>query len=197
MKKNQVQQDLASIRNLMERSSKFISLSGLSGILAGIYALSGSAFAYFTLNKPTLSHDDLITKIIFAAILVLLASVTTGLALSARKAKRNGQKVWGAASRSLLFQMMVPLLTGGVLILLDLNNNKFDCLAAFCLVFYGLALISASSFTFTDIKYLGLGEVVLGLISAVYPNYSLLLWALGFGLLHIVYGSIMYLKYDK
>jgi len=202
MEENQVHQDLASIRNLMERSSKFISLSGLSGILAGVYALAGSGIAYDMLNSEAASLTtensfQVIFKLAVIAVLVLLAAVITGLLLSGRKAKRRGQQIWGPTSRALLFQMIVPLLTGGLLIALFLSRGNVDMIAAVCLIFYGLALISASSFTFTDIKYLGLCDVALGLIAAVYPGYSLLLWAAGFGVLHIVYGSIMYLKYDR
>ena len=201
MKEDQVHQDLASIRKLMERSSKFISLSGLSGILAGVYALAGSGIAYFMINKKAdqLAENDfqLIYRLSVIAILVLVVSVLTGLLLSVRKAKKTGQQIWGPTSRALLFQMIVPLLTGGLLIGLFLSRGNVEMIASVCLIFYGLALISASSFTFTDIKYLGLCDVALGLIAAAYPGYSLLLWAIGFGVLHMVYGSIVYLKYDR
>lgn len=200
MKENQVQQDLASIRNLMERSSKFISLSGLSGILAGVYALAGSGAAYFMMNNRTgqaENYTEYTLRFSVIAVVVLLASVLTGLLLSSHKAQKTGQQIWGPTSRALLFQMVVPLLTGGLLIILFLSRGNIDMIAAACLIFYGLALISASSYTFTDIKFLGLCDVVLGLIAAIYPDYSLLLWAIGFGALHIVYGSIMYLKYDR
>jgi hypothetical protein len=196
MKENQVQQDLASIRNLMERSSKFISLSGLSGILAGIYALIGSAFIYWNSYFPMQSEPDRASVIIIAAV-VLLASVITGIVLSARKAKRKGQQIWGPASRLLSFHMAGPLLTGGILIIIFFYKGNAGLAAPASLIFYGLALLSASNFTFTDIKYLGLSEIALGLIAAMYPGSSLLLWAFGFGVLHIVYGSIMYLKYDR
>lgn len=196
MKENQVQQDLASIRNLMERSSKFISLSGLSGILAGIYALIGSALVYLNGYFPKQSEADW-TSIILIAVAVLLASVTTGIILSVRKAKTKGQQIWGPASRLLIFHMMGPLLTGGILIIILLYKGNAQLAAPASLIFYGLALLSASNFTFNDIKYLGLSEIVLGLIAAFYPDYSLLLWAVGFGVLHMVYGSIMYLKYDR
>ena len=198
MKDNQVQQDLALIRNLMERSSRFISLSGFSGILAGVYALVGSAIAFYMLNNTTAeSGAGLVGKVTAVAFFVLAASVSTALVLSARKAKKTGQQMWGPTSRLLLFHMMVPLLTGGIFIAVLLYQGNVGVLGAVSLIFYGLALLGASNYTFTDIKYLGLCEIVIGLIAAIYPAAGLLLWATGFGVLHIVYGSVMYFKYDR
>jgi len=215
VKENQVHQELASIRNLMERSSKFISLSGLSGILAGVYALIGAGLAYKMIYSDRIlrpsrtpvydteiavqSHDSvsLLIQLFGIALVVLIASLTTGFILSLRKARRTGQQFWGPSSKVLVFNLAVPLLTGGALILIFLWRGYFGIVAPAALVFYGLALIGAGNFTFKGVQYLGINEIILGLIAALYPGYGLLFWALGFGVLHIVYGSIMYLKYDR
>ena len=205
MKKEEIQDDLASIRSLMERSSKFISLSGLSGVLAGVYALIGATAVYFVMDHPSLNYSDVpflqllnvLPYLIWIAIIVLVVSILTGVLLSYQKAKRNGQPIWGNTSKALLFHMTVPLLTGGLLILIFLRQGYFGTAAPAMLVFYGLALIGASNFTFTDIKFLGICEIILGLIAACVPGYGLAFWAIGFGILHIVYGSVMYLKYDR
>lgn len=206
MENNKVQQDLASIRQLMERSSKFISLSGLSGILAGVYALAGAGFAYSILNNSGAANTSFemngsssqATGYIFTiVIIVLMASIATGLVFSARKARKNGQQLWGPTSRLLLYNMAVPLFAGGALIMILISKGNMDMLIPVSLIFYGLALTGASNYTFTDIKYLGLCEIVLGIIAAIYPAVGLLLWATGFGLLHVIYGSMMYLKYDR
>ncbi len=205
MKKEEIQNDLASIRSLMERSSKFISLSGLSGILAGVYSLIGAGAAFYVIGSPNINYSHLtflqalnaLPYLIWIAIAVLVASVLTSVALSYQKAKHTGQPIWGNTSKALLFHMIVPLITGGLLILIFLYRGYFGIVAPAMLVFYGLALIGASNFTFTDIKYLGLCEIILGLIAAFIPGYGLAFWALGFGVLHVVYGSVMYLKYDR
>jgi hypothetical protein len=205
VKKEEIQDDLASIRSLMERSSKFISLSGLSGILAGVYSLIGAIAAYCIMDHPALNYNDVtllqfihaLPYLVWIAIAVLVASILTSTLLSYQKAKRNGQPIWGNTSKALLFHMVVPLLTGGLLILIFLYRGYFGIVAPAMLVFYGLALIGASNFTYTDIKYLGLCEIGLGLIAAFMPGYGLAFWAIGFGILHIVYGSVMYLKYDR
>jgi hypothetical protein len=201
------EKDIASIRTMMERTAKFISLSGLSGVLAGIYALAGATAAYFLVHYPvsplnyrTFSiseSDDALWKLIVIASLVLFASITTGLWFSHRKAKKHGVQLWGPASRTLVMNMAIPLVSGGIFILIMLYTGHFGLAAPACLIFYGIALIQASTNTFDEIRYLGFCEIFLGLISALYPGYGLIFWAIGFGVLHIVYGAIMYNKYDK
>jgi hypothetical protein len=204
VKEKEIQDDLASIRSLMERSSKFISLSGLSGILAGIYALIGAATAFCIMREP-LNYDritflhllSVLPYLVGIAMAVLIASLVTGVLLTYRKAKKKGQPIWGKTSRALLFNMAVPLVTGAFLILIFLYRGYFGIVAPASLIFYGLALMAAGNFTFTDVKVLGISEIILGLIAACFPGYGLLFWAVGFGLLHIVYGLVMYLKYDR
>jgi predicted lysophospholipase L1 biosynthesis ABC-type transport system permease subunit len=200
------EKDLASIRTMMERSTKFISLSGLSGVLAGIYAIAGAIAAYFIIQYPispfryrveSATNPTILSKLILIAALVLLASISTGVLLSNRKAKKNGLKLWSVASRNLLFNLSIPLGTGGIFILIMLYTGHFGLAAPASLIFYGLALIQGSSTMFDEIRYLGFTEIALGLISALYPGYGLIFWTIGFGLLHIIYGTIMYNKYDK
>lgn len=203
----EIEEELVSIRSMMERSSKFISLSGLSGILAGVYALIGAGFAYNDLYNGIGRHhynphyriveDIEAAYLMILAILVLTASLLTGFILTKRKAKRNSQPIWGKVSRSLLFHLATPLITGGILIIVLINRGYFGVAAPASLIFYGLALVSASNFTYKDVRYLGLCEIVLGLIAACLPGFGLLFWAIGFGVLHIIYGSLMYFKYDK
>jgi hypothetical protein len=200
------EKDIASIRTMMERSAKFISLSGLSGVLAGIYALVGAASAYYTVHYPrspfdyrtySIRESDAIWKLLGIAAVVLVASIGTGLWFSQRKAKKHGVQLWGPVSKTLMINLAIPLVSGGLFILVMLYTGHFGLAAPASLIFYGIALIHGSSNTFDEIRYLGFCEILLGLISALYPGFGLVFWAIGFGVLHIVYGSIMYNKYDK
>jgi len=207
VKEKEIQDELTSIRSLMERSSKFLSLSGLSGILAGIYALIGAGAAYNLLNydipdfwyngKYSFVGNLEIIALLSIAIAVLVASLVTGFILSYRKAKLKGQPIWSAASRALLFNMAVPLITGGLLLLILIFRGYYGIICPLSLVFYGLSLVNAGNFTFGEVRYLGILEILLGLIAACLPGYGLLFWAIGFGVLHIIYGSVMYFKYDR
>lgn len=200
------QKDLESIRNLMERSVKFLSLSGLSGILAGVYALAGAATAYFMVHYPlsplnyrqeSMRDGDAVIKLLSIAIAVLALSLITGYVLANRKAKKQGVQVWNSTSKRLVINLAIPLVTGALFILILLWNGHYGVAAPACLVFYGLALLNASANLFDEIRYLGYCEIGLGLISALLPGYGLLFWAAGFGVLHVLYGTLMYKKYDR
>lgn len=204
--KSKYEADIASIRNMMDRTSKFISLSGLSGVLAGVYALIGAGTVYFMVHFPrspfgyrveTIQPLDTVVKLMGVALAVLVASISTGLWLSSKKAKRAGLKVWNASSRALLINLAVPIVSGGIFILILLMNSHYGVVAPACLIFYGLGLINASANLYDEIRYLGYSEICLGLISAALPGYGLLFWSLGFGVLHIIYGLFMFRKYDR
>lgn len=199
------QQDLASIRHLMERSSKFISLSGLSGVLAGIYALAGAAFAYYFIyhqdSTRTISEyqrqPGLVYYLIIVAAAVLILSIATGLILSYQKAQRVNTTFWNETSKRLMINLAIPLVAGGLFILILLYRGYFGIIAPSFLLFYGLALINASNNLYDEVRYLGYLELALGIISALLPGYGLYFWAVGFGVLHIFYGALMYRKYER
>lgn len=205
-KNSDYQKDIESIRELMERSVKFVSLSGLSGILAGCYVLIGAAVAYalvqypiFPLNfrQESIQDTSIIMKLLVIAFVVLFASLITGYSLAARKATKLGGNIWNSTSKKLFINLSVPLLTGGVFILFLLFYGHFGIAAPACLIFYGLALVNASPNLFDEFRYLGYTEIILGLISTALPGYGLIFWAIGFGVLHIIYGAMMFKKYDR
>ena len=200
------QSDIASIRSVMERSVKFLSLSGLSGVLAGIYALVGATSVYYLIYYPYspfgfrfyyVNEKAIILKLILIASTVLILSISTAYFMSVRKAKKIGVGIWNKTSKDLLQGLFIPLITGGLLIIVLVSRGYFGIVAPACLIFYGLALIQASSFTFNEIRYLGFSEIILGLLAALLPGYGLVFWAVGFGVLHIIYGSVMHYRYDS
>lgn len=190
--------DIGEIKDLMNRSSRFISLSGLSGIMAGIYALIGAAVAYWlvsTSGREYLILDGKIFRLIALDLfLIALFSVLTAIYLTTRKARKNGEKVWDASSRRLLINFLIPLVAGGAYILIILNQQKYGQTGALMLIFYGLALVNAAKYSIGNIRYLGYIEIILGLICAVFPGYGFWLWVIGFGVMHIIYGSLIYIQ---
>ena len=193
--------DISEIKDLMNKSSRFISLSGISGILAGIYAIIGASIAYnivTTSERGYLILDGNIFRLcVLILFLVALFSIITGIYFTTRKAKKNGAKIWDNSSRRLVINFLIPLVVGGLYILIILNQQKYGQTAALMLIFYGLALISASKYSIGDIRYLGFIQVILGLICAWLPGYGFWLWVLGFGVMHIIYGTWMHFKYDR
>ncbi|MEM5540198.1 hypothetical protein [Olleya sp. AS48] len=193
--------DISEIKNLMNKSSRFISLSGLSGILAGIYALVGAAMTYYyvtTYSYGTLLLDGWVFKtIIFILFMVAFLSIVTGIYLTTKKAKKNDEKIWDTSSRRLIFNFLIPLVVGGLYILIILSQGRYGQTGGLMLIFYGLALINASKYSIGNIKYLGYTEIILGLIATLYPGYGFWIWVIGFGFMHIIYGTYMHFKYDK
>lgn len=196
-------QDIAEIRSMMERSSKFLSLSGWAGIMAGIYALAG---AYIASSIYQFSPDRImynlsmpagLSELILLALIVLVLAIGTAIFLSYGKARKRGEQVWNTTSKRMIIHMSVPLAAGGIFMVILLSKNLIGLLAPASLVFYGLALYNAGNFTYSEIKYLGIIQVCLGLISSYFIAYSLMLWALGFGVVHIVYGIVMHFKYER
>jgi len=189
---------------MMERSVKFISLSGLSGVMSGLYALAAAYFAYRQIYLGELSRPKVffefypfrIYQLILLGGITLIASLVTGLYLSNRKAKRVGSSIWNATSKRLFFNLSIPLISGGIFALISLWQGYYGMVAPICLLFYGLALINASENLFNEVRYLGYCEIILGLLSAYYIGYGLIFWAVGFGVLHIIYGAVMHRKYD-
>ena len=199
-------QDISEIRNIMERSSNFISLSGLSGIMAGIYALIGSFIAYrivyleksiLGIREVYINENETIIKLSVVAIVVLILAIGTGIWLTAKKSGLTNFKFSDEGFINLLVNLLIPLISGGLFILILVNRGFYSIVAPSFLIFYGLALINGSKYTLRDIRYLGIIEVVLGLLCALLPGYGLVFWAFGFGVMHILYGSIMYFKYEK
>ncbi|HEV7379708.1 MAG TPA: hypothetical protein VGN64_07940 [Dyadobacter sp.] len=201
--------DLTEIRSMMERSTKFLSLSGMSGVMAGIYALAGaylvrqSFYSNYSGAKvwdyTAVSRDDIAgnTDLILITISMLILAVGTAIFLAYRKSGKNGEKLWNAAAKRLVTNMAIPLVTGGIFILILFAKGMLVLIAPATLLFYGLALINASRFTYDDLRYLGFIQIILGLVATYFVGHALLLWAVGFGIMHIVYGIIMHLKYEK
>lgn len=188
MEENEIAAELASIRKLMERSAKFISLTGLSGVMAGIYALAGAFLV---------SRTETVNTICTIGIAVLILSLATAVFLTLRKGRKKEERVWNPVSKRFLINLFIPLVTGGLFIIVQLTRAEYAWISATCLIFYGLALVSASHYSFAEVWWMGVSNIALGLIAAYIPGYGLVLWALGFGVLHIVYGAVMYFKYDR
>ena len=196
--------DISEIRTMMERSSKFMSLSGLAGIMAGIYALAGAWIAYKVIQfNPVEMVDETgslpgsISRVILLALIVLVLALSTAIYLSRRKANQREEKAWNAITKRLLMNMAVPLVAGGVLILVFISKGSIGMMVPTALIFYGLALYNAGRYTYEEVGTLGLIQIGLGLLCSYFMEYGLLFWSLGFGVLHIIYGTYMHYRYER
>jgi len=210
MKTKQPLEDLKEIRKMMETSSKFLSLSGLSGISAGLVALIGAGYAAYIIRKFELKYghylatgklDEAFTslelKLFFTALLILIFAVGFGFLFTYLSAKKKKQHLFTPVAFKLAFSLGLPLAFGGIFIILLYLKGYYFLIAPSTLMFYGLGLLNASKYVHIEIKYLAIIQMILGLLAVWFEEYSLYIWAFGFGVMHIIYGIIMYFKYDK
>ena len=206
MSKQDQLETLTEIRNIMDRTTRFISLSGLSGVFAGLSALTGAAVVkwYFVRHNidyrqdlgSNLTNDNLI--FIFATAIVTLAlAICTAILFTARNAQNKNLRSWDNQSKRLLVNLAIPLATGGAFCAILVYHNLLFLVAPATLVFYGLALLNGSKYTFGEIRYLGILEIAIGLVASVFVGYGLMFWTFGFGVLHVVYGALLYFKYER
>lgn len=207
--------DLKEIRSIMERSSRFISLSGLTGVFAGTMALLGALTVYlykqdFFFGRyysssivdssrmlTATEFRNLVAFVLVVAFVVLVLALGFGILFTTRNARRKGLPYWDLSARRMLINLFIPLVAGGFFCLALIYHHLIFLLAPATLVFYGLALINASKYTLNEVRYLGFSQIILGLIALFVVGYGLIIWAIGFGLLHIVYGSTMYWRHER
>lgn len=212
MIKNDPAHELSHIRGLMERSTRFLSLSGLSGVVAGVVALGGATLARHHITAAlgagtdTLTYgtmrgqvpaDDLRWTLLMDAGLVLCMALLGAFWFTWRRSRRTGQDLWDTSARRLMVNLLVPLVAGGVFCLALFFYGLPGLVAPATLVFYGLALFNAGKYTLDEVRWLGLSELVLGLLALFWLEAALLFWAFGFGVLHIFYGGLMYLRHER
>ena len=206
LKMRKPEQELAEIKSMMERSTRFLSLSGLSGVLAGIYALVGAGIAYFWIYLPDTAYGqestpmrgaNLRVSLLAVALVVLVLAIGSAYLLSQQKSQRNSQQFWTPASKRFFSALFIPVVCGGLFCFALIHESTYQLIASATLIFYGLGLINAAQFSLREIKNLGLGQLVLGLLAAFFPDFGLICWAVGFGVLHVVYGTMMYYRYYR
>ena len=206
MKEKEAIETLNDIRDIMERSTRFLSLSGWSAILVGAYACAATAVAFRILGEPGSyhvqpDHVNTLHKLLAVsatALGVLVLSLATAFAFSYRKCKRSGDKpLFTAATKRFLWSFFLPLLVGGVFCVSLLLHGHYGLTSSVMLLFYGLALVNASKYTYSNTRYLGYAEILLGLADSFAADYALLFWCAGFGVCHILYGLFFRLRIER
>jgi magnesium-transporting ATPase (P-type) len=193
--------DISAIKDLMNKSSKFISLSGLSGVFAGIYSLIGAAYYYFNVQQPSNNNliltKDIVSSITIIILLVGFATTITTFYFTSIRSKTTNEKAWNSASKNLAISFSTSLYIGVLYIAILYFKEEYTYIIALLLLFYGLGLINASKYTTNIVKPLGVIEVIIGLLCIIYPQQSFWFWVVGFGIVHVIYGGLIYYKYDK
>jgi hypothetical protein len=219
MTNNEHLDQINHIKKMMEENSKFLSLSGLSGVFAGVTALVGAFFAYGILTSHNINpfgnqmrssslldkslyldindYNQMVWELVIVAVSVFAIAIIGGFIFTYLKVKKEGASLWTSSTRRLLINLAIPLFAGGMMGLAFIKDGNTVYIAPISLIFYGLALLNASKYTLRDIRYLAICEVLLGILGMFFLGYGFIFWIIGFGFLHILYGVIMYFKYDR
>ena len=196
MNKDKALESVNEIKELMEKSSKFISISGLAAIMAGVYALAGTYIATCLVTPDTTLITALKLMIIVAILVLAAAAVTAGI-LSYNKSKKLRQKFFSKLTYRALWNFSLPMLAGGIVCISILMHEYYDILASVMLLFYGLALVNTSKFTYSSVAWLGYAFLCLGIADCFFEGHALMFWTIGFGGFHILYGMLFYLQYER
>ncbi len=196
---------IQEMRNLMDQASRFKSISGLAGILAGILSLFSIALVYFLTGiSPFAAHaldrmwqPENQCSVAIAFLGLFLVCVAIGIFLSQRNARQAGKSAWDSAAKRLTWSLTIPVLAGGIFALLLIRMGLVELVAPVTLLFYGMGLLSSSKYTLDAVRTVGLLFMLLGLIATVFLEYGLLIWTLGFGLVHAAYGFIIYVQNER
>lgn len=206
MDSNNYFQQITDIKDIIEKNTKFKALSGLSAILAGIYALIGVVIAKLLINRSesiiyldlkNLEFSSQLYKIILIALLVFISSLITGIYFSEKNAKKHNSKLWTPVAKRVFLNFSVPMFIGAIFCIAVILKGYIDLISPICLLFYGLSLLNISYFTFSETKILGYSILFVGCLALFFVGFGLYLWALGFGVFHIVYGIYIHIKYEK
>ncbi|SDM64313.1 hypothetical protein SAMN05421823_11818 [Catalinimonas alkaloidigena] len=197
---------LHEIRQLMERTTRFTSLSGRAGMGVGVCALVGMAVLGWHFRSHHLSYTQFMQGELPAASVRWVVGVMSGVFICAvastfyftfRNAQGTGQSLWQRQGQRFWLSLALPLTIGGAFCGALVYHGLFALLAPASLLFYGLALLHSSRYTFRGIRYLGWGEVLLGLASCFWIEQAPWCWTLGFGVLHILYGGTLFYTTER
>jgi hypothetical protein len=214
---NQLQslEAIQDIKKMMERSSRFISLSGWSGISAGLCALVGAWLANKKIHDYVATgggsgsqfysersffrarYEKIEIELLTIAVGVFAAAVVLAFLFTYLHSKKKEIAIWGNSARRLTYNTLLPIVAGGFIILRLLQVGAYGFIAPTCLIVYGLGLVNGSKYTLGEVRYLGYCQIVLGIINLWMMGNGLYFWALGFGILHIIYGAVMWWKYER
>ena len=194
---------LHDIKNIMEKSTKFNALSGFSFISVGCIALVSAIISAQTLNNNifetnlyqpiSLSQKNHLVIIGFST---LFLAILAAFYFTHKKAVKNKVSLTLGGGPALSLHFVTPLLVGGIVALALLYYQHLVFVAPLLLVFYGLSVVSGSKFTHPELIYLGFIQLALGCLGLFYLGHGLILWTLGFGVAHIIWGIYYYLKHE-
>jgi len=194
---------LNEIKSMMERSSKFTNISGWTWIWVGFVGLISASIAYFIILEEEFRLYTLLPNaqrdinLVILLISTLIVACAGGFYFMINKTNKDGAKFINPTTKRILARFILVLLIGATICAALYMHLSFVYIAPTTLLFYGLALLNVEKDTILEIKYLAYSEIILGLLAFFLIYKGLLFWTIGFGLIHLIFGVWMVLKYDN
>ena len=210
MKEIEVKQTLDDIRDMMSKSSRFQAISGWSIIVIGVFAAIASLMAatvigivdvpffgnlqrYATLNTPT----KIQAAAVIALVLFTVCLLTVFIFAIVKSKRHNLRFTFDKRMAQMLLAFFIPLLAGGLFSMAMVLQHHYGLTSSIMLMFYGLALINCSHYTYPILRWLGYTELLIGIIDCFTMSHALLFWFLGFSVAHILFGIIYVIMFDR
>ncbi len=179
--------NLAFIRETMERSAHFTAVPGYGGILMGVTALVAAYIANSQVNLV----DSLATWLVEAFL-----AVAIGLLAMWQKSKIDGQSLVSAPAKKFALSFAPPLIVGAVIVLGLWRYGHYYEMAPVCILCYGAAVVCGGAFSVKVVPVMGWCFILLGAIAFALPlKYGNLMMGASFGALHIIFGAIIAKRY--
>jgi len=180
-------QNLQYIRETMERAGAFTAVPGWGGILMGVSALMTAL-----LSGRLPSRDLWFASWIGEAGLALAIG---GWAM-VQKAKAAKSTLFNGAGRKFALNLFPAMIAGGVLTIVLYRQQLFGIMPGVWLLLYGVSVVTGGAFSVKIVPLMGISFMVLGTVALLSP-FELANWfmAVGFGLLHIVFGIVIARRY--
>ncbi|NIA22495.1 MAG: hypothetical protein GWP05_11160 [Anaerolineaceae bacterium] len=196
MRPEQAAEHLRVIRELMERPLKQTTRSGVSGLIAGVLALAGCGATWYAGRLGQLPEASWIKAIglVWAGVLVL--AVAANLLLTWRRAHRQGLPLWGRSQNQTALAIAPGFIVGALVSWALVGAHQYHPVAFAWIVFYGMAVWSLGLFGPLEVKLLGAGFFLAGILGffffAAHPLAAL---AVTFGGMHLVYGIVVWVRH--
>lgn len=179
--------DLRFIRETMENAASFTAVPGWGGVAMGVTALATACIA----PRPATARIWLLTWVIAA-----LAAFALGALGVYWKARRAGTPVFTRPGRKFLLSLFPPLVAGAVISAAIYGTGANRLLPSVWLLLYGVAVISAGTYSVRVVPAMGLCFMLLGISALFCPlAWGNLVMAAGFGGLHVLFGTIIARRY--
>lgn len=178
--------NLRYIRQTLERAGSFTAVPGKGGVLMGLVALGAARAA------ARQSSVAVWIVIWMAAAVVALA---IGIAGAAIKSRRFQMPLFSGPGRKFIAGFTPAILAGAVLTLVFYRAGVSGFLPGVWLLLYGAAVLSGGWASVRVVPMMGACFMLAGTLALLVPGYNDQLLSAGFGGLHLVFGTLIAVKY--